>query len=114
MEIEKKVIEGKGIRFSVVINDKEAGRAFLYILHNNLHKKPFGFLEDVFIDESFRGQGIGTKLLNEIIEEAKRNECYKIVATSRHSRDRVHKLYKRLGFQDRGIEFRLDFNFRNS
>ena len=109
MKIKKKVIEGKGIRFSVVINNKEAGKAFLYILFNDLHKKPFGFLEDVYIDENLRGRGIGTQLLNEIIEEAKKNECYKIVATSRHSRPKVHKLYKRLSFKNQGIEFRLDF-----
>jgi len=110
MEIKKKTIEGKGIRFSIEINAKEVGRAFLYVLHNDLHKKPFGFLEDVFIDENLRGKGIGTQLLNEVIEEAKKSKCYKIVATSRHSRDKVHKLYKRLGFKDQGIEFRLDFH----
>jgi GNAT superfamily N-acetyltransferase len=109
MKVKKKEIEGKGIRFSVVINNKEVGRAFLYILYNDLHKEPFGFLEDVYIDENLRGRGIGTKLLNEIIEEARKNECYKIVATSRHSRPEVHKLYERIGFRNRGIEFRLDF-----
>lgn len=110
MEIKKKTIEGKGIRFSAEVDGKEVGRAFLYILFNDLHKKPFGFLEDVYIDENLRGQGIGTQLLNKVINEAKRNECYKLVATSRHFRDKVHKLYKRLGFKDQGIEFRLDFH----
>jgi len=108
MKIKKKKIEEKGIRFSAEINGREIGRAFLYILYNDLHKGPFGFLEDVYINENLRGQGIGTKLLNEVINEAKRNECYKIVATSRHSRPKVHKLYKRLEFKDQGIEFRLD------
>jgi len=109
MKIKKKVIEGKGIRFSTEINGKEIGRAFLYILYNDLHKEPFGFLEDVYIDEDLRGQGIGTQLLNEVIEEAKRSRCYKMVATSRHSRLKVHKLYEHLGFKNQGIEFRLDF-----
>lgn len=110
MKIKKKTVEGKGIKFFIEIDGKEVGRAFLYILHNDLHEKPFGFLEDVYINENLRGQGIGTKLLNEIIEEAKRNECYKIVATSRYSRPKVHKLYERLGFENQGIEFRLDFH----
>lgn len=110
MKIKKKTIEGKGVKFFIEIDGKEVGRAFLYILHNDLHEEPFGFLEDVYINENLRGQGIGTKLLNEIIEEAKRNECYKIVATSRYSRPKVHKLYERLGFKNQGIEFRLDFH----
>ena len=114
MKIKKKVIEGKGLRFSVVIDGKEMGRAFLYILYNDLHEEPFGFLEDVYIEENLRGQGIGTQLLNEVINEARRKGCYKIVATSRHSRLNVHKLYERIGFRNKGIEFRLDFlDFHN-
>ena len=108
MKIEKRIIKVKGIRFSTEVDDKEVARAFLYILYNDLHAEPFGFLEDVYVDEILRGQGIGTQLLNQVINEAKKIGCYKIVATSRHSRTKVHKLYKRLGFQDQGIEFRLD------
>ncbi len=110
MLIKNKVIEVKGIRFSGEVNGKEVGRAFLYILCNNLHKRPFGFLEDAYIDKKLRGQGKGTELLNEVIKEAKKHKCYKIVATSRYSRPKVHKLYKRLGFQYQGFEFRLDLS----
>ncbi|MCK4805718.1 MAG: GNAT family N-acetyltransferase [Candidatus Pacebacteria bacterium] len=110
MKIKKKVIEGKGLRFSVVIDGKEMGRAFLYILYNDLHEEPFGFLEDVYIEENLRGQGVGTQLLDKVMNEAKKKGCYKIIATSRHSRERVHKLYERIGFKNYGIEFRLHFH----
>lgn len=110
MKVKKKEMKVKGIRFSVVIDNKETARAFLYILFNNLHEEPFGFLEDVYVNESLRGQGVGTQLLNQVIDEAKKRECYKIVATSRYNRPEVHKLYKRLGFKKQGIEFRLDFH----
>ena len=109
MKIEKRTIKVKGIRFSTEVDDKEVARAFLYILYNDLHAEPFGFLEDVYVDESLRGQGIGTQLLNQVINDAKKRGCYKIVATSRHARPEVHRLYKRIGFKDQGIEFRLDF-----
>lgn len=109
MEIKKKAIKGKGIKFFIEVDRKEVGRAFLYILHNDLHEKPLGFLEDVYVNENLRGQGIGTKLLDKVINEARANGCYKIVATSRHSRPEVHKLYERIGFKDQGVEFRLDF-----
>ncbi len=109
MKIKKKKEECKGLRFSVVINGEEVGRAFLYILYNNLHEEPFGFLEDVYIDKNLRGQGFGTQLLDKVMKEAKKEGCYKIIATSRHARPKVHKLYKRLGFKNQGIEFRLNF-----
>jgi len=110
MKINKKVIKGKGIKFFVKIDGKEVGRAFLYILNNDLHKKPFGFLEDVYVNESLRGQGIGSQLLDKVINEAKISGCYKIVATSRYSRPTVHKLYERIGFKNQGVEFRIDFS----
>lgn len=108
MEIKKKTMKVKGLRFSVIIKNKEVGRASLYILINDLHERPFGFLEDLHVDKSQRRKGIATQLLNQVIGEAKEKRCYKIVATSRYDRPEVHKLYERLGFKKQGIEFRLD------
>jgi GNAT superfamily N-acetyltransferase len=98
-----------GIRFSVEEDDKEIGRAYLYIMRNDLHSRPFGLMEDVFVDESCRGKGIGTKLVKRIIEKAKEMKCYKLIATSRYSRPKVHELYGKLGFKDYGKEFRINF-----
>ena len=100
----------EGIRFSVQDDSgKEVAHAFLYLMHNDLHDEPFGLLEDVEVDESMRGQGIGTKLVNTVIETAREKKCYKLIATSRHSRPKVHELYKRIGFEDHGLEFRMNF-----
>ena len=110
MEIHTKNIVGKGIRFSLRDEQgKERARAFLYILHNDLHKEPFGFLEDVFVDASCRGKGYGTRILQEVFRVAQEQGCYKLIGTSRYGRPRVHRLYQRLGFQDYGKEFRKDF-----
>jgi GNAT superfamily N-acetyltransferase len=110
MDIIQNEAKCSGIKFFVK-NEKneEIGRAFLYLMHNDLHKEPFGFLEDVFINENERGSGIGTKLVKSIIEKARELGCYKLIATSRHSRPKVHALYERLGFKNHGIEFRIEF-----
>ncbi len=108
MLIKKRLIKSNGIRFSAQINGKEVGRAYLYVLFNDLHSKPFGLLEDVFVEEEFRGKGIGTSLTKAVIEEAK-PLCYKLIATSRYSRPAVHQLYQGLGFMHWGKEFRIDF-----
>lgn len=110
MNIETKPAEASGIKFFAEKDGKEVARAFLYIMHNELHKEPFGFMEDVFVDESLRGQGIGTKLVNKVITKAKELGCYKLVATSRHERENVHKLYEKLGFKNFGIEFKMYLN----
>jgi GNAT superfamily N-acetyltransferase len=97
-----------GVRFSVIHDGVEVGRAYLYLLKNDLHETPFGFLEDVFVEEGHRGSGIASALLSQVIHTARLRGCYKIVATSRHSRERVHSLYRSLGFKEYGHEFRMD------
>jgi GNAT superfamily N-acetyltransferase len=77
-------------------------------MHNDLHAAPFGLLEDVFVDESARGGGVGTALVRDVIAAAKEAGCYKLIATSRASRPKVHALYERLGFENYGVEFRMN------
>jgi GNAT superfamily N-acetyltransferase len=106
-KINKKSAKAEGIKFFVEKDGKEVARAFLYMMKNDLKKEPFGFLEDLFVDEQLRGQGIGTKLLNTVIAEAKKLGCYKLVATSRYERKNVHKIYEKAGFKNFGIEFKM-------
>ena len=109
MDVDSKKIAAEGIRFSARADGAEVARAYLYLMHNDLHQEPFGLMEDVFVDESQRGGGVGAQLVNEIIAAAKENGCYKLIATSRDSRPKVHELYRRLGFSDHGREFRINF-----
>ena len=104
-------ITAEGMRFSIEQDGKEVARARLYILKNDLHERPFGFLEDVFVTESVRSQGHGRTLLSSVLEAAREAGCYKLLATSRHGSERkaVHDWYLRAGFKDYGIEFRITF-----
>ena len=107
--MEIKEVKGKGIKVFIKDGEKEIARAYLYILYNGLHEEPFGLLEDVYVDENFRGKGLGTRVVNKVIELARKNKCYKLIATSRHSRPKIHELYRKIGFEDWGREFRMDF-----
>ena len=108
MNFEKKDVWAKGIRISITDNEFEVGRAYIYLMHNDLHDRPFAFMEDVYVNESHRGKGIGSELVRKVIETAKEANCYKLIATSRISRPKVHELYQRLGFSQHGFEFRID------
>ncbi len=109
MEIKQKTINAHGIKFFAEQDGKEIARAYLYLLYNE-HDRPFGLLEDVYVGEAYRSQGLGGKLLKEIIKSAKDNNCYKLVGYSRYGKEKVHGWYLRLGFKDWGKEFRLDFD----
>ncbi len=67
----------RGIRFAHVIKGQELGHAYLYLMQNDLHKEPFGFVEDVFVDKESRGQGIGDALMEAVLRRAKEEQCYK-------------------------------------
>ena len=108
MNFDQKDVEAKGIRISIMDNDFEVGRAYIYLMHNGLHDRPFALMEDVYLDESYRGKGIGSELVRKVIEIATESNCYKLIATSRISRPKVHELYQRLGFSQHGFEFRID------
>jgi GNAT superfamily N-acetyltransferase len=108
VNFENRNIEATGIRISVIDDGTEVGRAYIYIMHNDLHDQPFGLMEDVYVDETYRGKGVGSELVKQVIELAKKANCYKLIATSRTSRPKVHELYQRLGFTQHGVEFRID------
>jgi GNAT superfamily N-acetyltransferase len=108
MKVDRQSRAAQGIRFSITSERGEIARAYLYIMRNDLHAEPFGLLEDVYVDESQRGKGLGTTLVNEVIAAAHEAGCYKLIATSRMSRPKVHRLYERLGFEKHGVEFRMN------
>jgi len=109
MNIKQEKINTGGIKLFMEDNGKKIAYAYLYFLKNDLHEQPFGFMEDVFVDENYRSQGLGTKLVEELIKVAKENNCYKLIGTSRYEREKVHSWYLSFGFKDRGKEFRMDF-----
>jgi GNAT superfamily N-acetyltransferase len=96
------------IKIELKKQGKQVARGFLFLIKNQQHKRPYGLMEDVFVSESLRGQGIGSRLIAEIVKEAKNRKCYKLIATSRASKPKVHKLYRRLGFKKHGLEFRME------
>jgi GNAT superfamily N-acetyltransferase len=109
MELQKENIRNSyAVKITAQENGQEVGRVWLYILYNDLHKEPYGWLEDVFVDESERGNGLGTELVQSAIGEARKIGCYKVICASRFSREQIHVWYEKIGFKKHGVEFRMD------
>lgn len=58
-----------------------------------------GTIEDIVIDEKYRRQGLGQKLVEDLIEIAKDKNLLKIKLTSNPTREKARSLYKKLGFE---------------
>jgi len=109
MEFKQETIkETVAVKITAHDGGKQIGRLYLYILKNDLHKEPFAFLEDVFVEEEFRKHGIGRQLVQKAIEEAKVQGCYKLIGNSRTFKTGVHAFYEKLGIKKWGFEFRMD------
>jgi ribosomal protein S18 acetylase RimI-like enzyme len=59
------------------------------------------WIEDVVVDESARGQGVGAALTTEALRLAEEFGARTVDLTSRPAREAANRLYRRLGFQER-------------
>ena len=58
-----------------------------------------GWIEDVVVDTEFRGLGIGRKLMNRLLEEAKKKNLTELLLFSADHRKAAIGLYTDLGFK---------------
>ena len=66
-------------------------------------------LEDVVVDEKYRGRGIGKKISLALIAIARKKRAALVDLTSGKKRKRAHKLYEKIGFKERDTKvYRLD------
>ncbi len=63
------------------------------------------WIEDVVVDESARGRGVGEALSQAALDEARRRGAKDVSLTSRPSREAANRLYQRLGFHRRETIF---------
>jgi GNAT superfamily N-acetyltransferase len=69
------------------------------IYYSSTGKK--AWIEDVVVDDTYRGKGIGEKLVQHAIEFVKTKNVNLLMLTSHPSRIAANKLYPRVGFSKR-------------
>lgn len=75
--------------------------------------QPFAVVENVVVDSSVRGQGIGRALFHSIEEFCRNSLCSKIMLMSAAGRTEAHQFFERAGYAGsvkRGfVKYRRDF-----
>ena len=83
----------------------------LLIMDNLGHKgTPSAIVEDVVVDVSHRGKGLGKQMLTFAAEMSRAKGCYKIMLSSNHNRVEAHAFYRSLGYSMHGYSFFLTVN----
>lgn len=103
-----KIVRQKNCRFAaarVRAGGRSAivGVAFLAFTHI-----PTGLIaeiEDVVVDEHFRGRGIGRKLVQKLIDIAKRSRAKHVSLHTNPSRLAANALYQHMGFEKKETNF---------
>ena len=65
-------------------------------------------IEDVCIDQNHRNKGIGNLLINFIVNEANKENCYKIILDCD---EKLENFYKKSGLEKNGIQMAKYFSF---
>jgi GNAT superfamily N-acetyltransferase len=85
------------------------GTLTLIVIPNIGHGcKPWAAVENVVVDEEFRGQGIGSVLMAKATDLSRSVGCYKVVLSSNIVRREAHDFYRRLGWTESHVGFSLD------
>ena len=95
-------------RLSLKEQGTEVGHAFVHVMKDDDHTRPFASIENVWVDPARRGESLGEKLVEGAVKLAKTFDCYKIVLSSRDGRAKLHAWYEELGFTKHGSSFRMD------
>ena len=69
---------------------------------------PCGYIHDIYVHESARGQGVGQELLRAAIAWVQSKGMSQVVLMSKSGNDAAQRLFARLGFRDTMVEMTLD------
>ena len=82
------------------VDGKVVGTLDLLTVANLSHGgSPWGIVENVVVDETSRGRGIGRSLMDEAVRRCRDAGCYKVQLLSNKRRSQAHEFYRSVGFE---------------
>ncbi|MFM8898769.1 MAG: N-acetyltransferase family protein [Burkholderiales bacterium] len=98
-----------GVVLLAQAGDLVVGTLTLFVLPLLAHGgKPSMVVEDVAVDASSQGLGIGRALMNAAMEMAQERGCYKLALSSNLKRHAAHAFYEHIGLQRHGVSFLVE------
>jgi len=99
-------------RLLVIVHGRRVvGTASFIILPNlSYGGRPHALIENVVVDETERGKGLGERLVRYCLDQARAAGCTRLSLTTDARRLDAHRFYERLGFQHSHKGFRYTFD----
>jgi len=90
----------------VILDDKVVASTTLIIEQKFIHDGGLvGHIEDVVVSKEYQGKGIGEELILQVLDYAKKNNCYKTILDCT---DDVKPFYEKIGFKKHSSCMRFD------
>ena len=70
-----------------------------------LHRGLSGLIDELIIDKSHRGKGIGKQLLSSAIEKSRQLGCCEVEVSTEKTNIKAREFYRQCGFTERGVLF---------
>lgn len=82
--------------YIAILNDQVIGFVYGYLL-KRINSKPMLYIHSIDVLKEYRGQGVGTSLMNELLELKDKKEVYKIFLITNKSNKHAVSLYTKVG-----------------
>lgn len=89
----------------VVSEDKIIGFCAYAIVNNLWQEGQIAYVYAMVVDAAFRGEGIGSELIHEVIADSKLKGLKRVELDSGFPREKAHAFYMKLGFEKRAYLF---------
>lgn len=95
--------------YVATLEGRVVGTFALLIMDNLAHMgAPSGLAEDVAVEPSLQGQGIGKQMMRFAMARCRERGCYKLALSANRKREAAHRFYESLGFRKHGYSFLIE------
>jgi ribosomal protein S18 acetylase RimI-like enzyme len=97
--------------YVIAIEGTVAGTASLHLGHySTWNDNWYGHIEDLIIDQSWRGRGYACRLLRHIIAAAEEQNLSRVELNALNENQAARRLYEKLGFTSDSVVYELPLN----
>jgi len=91
----------------VACRDSEILGSFAMLIMDNLAQMGArsGIVEGLVVASQWQGKGIGKQMIQFAMQKCREAGCYKLVLSSNKKREKAHRFYQNLGFEQHGYSF---------
>ncbi|RNF41209.1 GNAT family N-acetyltransferase [Planococcus salinus] len=97
--LEERVSKEESIIFIALINEEPAGFVQLYPTFSSVALQRAYILNDLYVDQNFRQQGIGRRLIERCYEYCKEKEARYLTLETAKDNKKAQKLYEQMGME---------------